>query len=77
MKAWGEYPDSTQAVAYGIDLNGDGIKEWFVRANSSLCGFGGCPLDSYRWKRRWGFPDGAQERRIQPVAETQSRVGPF
>ncbi|MGI8401932.1 MAG: hypothetical protein ACR2NS_10085 [Gemmatimonadaceae bacterium] len=43
MAAWGEYPDSTQPVAYGIDLNGDGSKEWFVRANSGLCGFSGCP----------------------------------
>ncbi|MEO5815562.1 MAG: hypothetical protein ABIT20_09815 [Gemmatimonadaceae bacterium] len=43
MVAWGDYPEAARPVAYGIDLNGDGSKEWFVRANHGLCGFGGCP----------------------------------
>jgi hypothetical protein len=43
MATWGDYPESTRPVAYGIDLNGDGSKEWFVRANRRVCGYAGCP----------------------------------
>lgn len=43
MAAWGDYPEAMRPVAYGIDLNGDGSKEWLVRANRSLCGLAGCP----------------------------------
>ncbi len=44
MAAWGDYSEGTRPVAYGIDLNGDGSKEWFVRADRRLCGSAGCPI---------------------------------
>ncbi len=43
MRAWGDYAEGTRPVAYGVDLTGDGGKEWFVRADRSVCGRAGCP----------------------------------